>query len=290
MKPSIDRDDRVFFGGDIRRIPRLINFTQMVRRAPDRGGRRLRHGQWGMDYHSAPAGEFSLDGRRWRPREAHTAHLYAAGRPYWERSTRADIPFPETYLIFTVEDPLELTPLVGPDRFARFLDPEGLLGLLFAKLAASDGSQAWRGQAAFYDILDLLLAARPLAGSDRLVSAGSAPVTRGLAQRIENQIRAEYHRPLTLEALARGAGVSVSTLTHRYRAETGHAPIARLIEYRLDVACGMLLKGASLKAVAAQTGFYDEFHLSKAFKQRFGLPPRRYARERNARTQGPWPA
>jgi transcriptional regulator GlxA family with amidase domain len=108
-----------------------------------------------------------------------------------------------------------------------------------------------------------------------------------LVQRVEEHIQSAYHRPLTLAAMARAAGVSVSTLTHRYRLETGRTPIGRLMEHRLDVARGMLLKGASIKAVAAHTGFYDEFHLSKAFKRRFGLPPRRYARRRAAASAAP---
>lgn len=275
--------ERVFFGGDRGRIPYLTHFTRVVRRAPERAGRRRQDRQWSVDYHVGPAGEYSLDGRHWHAREAGTAHLYSPGRTYWERSAAADVPFQEMYVLFTVEDARELEGLVGERGFSRFLDPDGLLAAVFRRLSASETPQAWRGQAALYELLDLLMRSRPLAGSDRLVSAGAPLGLAGLARRVEDEIRANYHRPLSLASMARAAGVSVSTLTHRYRTETGQAPIARLIEYRLDVARGMLLKGASLKAVAAQTGFYDEFHLSKAFKQRFGMPPRRYARERGTR-------
>lgn len=274
-----DNAGRVFFGDERRNIPYLTNFTRMVRRTPERGGRRLQYGQWSMDYHLESSGEFSLDGKHWRPREAHTAHLYANGRSYWERCSATEVPFPEMYLLFVVEESRELTGLTGNGGFVRFLDPEERLAEHFIRLLQSDTSHAWRGQATLYDILELLLAARTLAGSDRLITAGAEPPPPRLTQRVEEHIRAHYHRPLTLAAMARAAGVSVSTLTHRYRAETGQSPIGRLIEYRLDVARGMLLKGASLKAIAAQTGFYDEFHLSKAFRQRFGTPPRRYARE-----------
>ena len=272
--------DGVFFGGDRRRIPHLTNFTRMMRRVPERAKPR-HHGQWGMDYHVEAAGDFSLDGRRWKPREARTAHLYAAGCAYWERSSPTDMPFPEMYLTFSIEDSHDLDPLVAAGMgFARFLDTEGLLAAAFARhVTYSEPEWPWQGQVTLYAILDLLLNSQPSTGADRLVTAGTAPEARRLTEYVEEHIRAHYHEQLSLEGIARAARVSVSTLTHRYRAETGYTPIGRLIEYRLDVARGMLIKGASLKAVAAHTGFYDEFHLSKAFKHRFGLPPRRYARQ-----------
>ncbi len=280
MRKWDDNAGGVFFGGERSLIPHLMNSTRLVRRLPHRAHIRYPR-QWSMDYHVEAAGEFSLDGHRWRPREAHTAHLYSAGCAYWERSTPADVPFHETYIIFSIEDSRDLDPLVGPGQgFSRFLDPEGLLAAAFAHLAGSGGAtRSWRGQADFYAILDLLLAAQPMTGADRLITAGIPLPSRQLAEHVEAQIREHYHEPLTLIAMARKAGVSVSTLTHRYRVETGgRTPIGRLIEHRLDVARGMLLKGTSLKAVVAHTGFYDEFHLSKAFKRRFGFPPRRYTR------------
>jgi len=281
-----DGSDGAFFGGDPRRIPHLTNFTRMVRRQPERAWR-SQHGQWSLDYHVEAAGEFSLDRRHWCRREPRTANLYAAGRVYWERSAPADIPFQETYLTFAIADSRDLNPLVAAGNgFARFLDPEGLLAAAFGRLPAGDSQvRAWRGQSALYDILELLLAAQPLSGEDRLVAAGTAPPAHRFAERAEDYVRAHYHEPLSLATMARAAGVSVSTLTHRYRTETGRTLIEYLIEYRLDIARGMLLKGASLKAVATNTGFYDEFHFSKAFKNYFGLPPRRYALQYTAGRQ-----
>jgi len=121
---------------------------------------------------------------------------------------------------------------------------------------------------------------KPGTGSRASYSLAAAPVVqRSLSERVDAHIREHYALRLTLEEIAQAMGVSRSTLTHRYRAETGTTPIARLCECRLEIARSMILRGETLKVVAANTGFYDEYHFSKAFRQRFGLSPRRYARE-----------
>ena len=267
--------------GDRRsRLPVLVNFTHLVRRTPETGNaRRNRH--WAMDYHIRRAGEFSLDGTVWRPREARTAHLYAPGTAYWERSAARDLPFPETYVLFLAEEAPELEALVSAGGgFARFRDDAGRLDAVFSRLmaAGSGGNRLWKSQGALYELLDALLGARVVGPADYRIGAEGDPAPPTLAGQVDALIRARYDQPLTLDALARAVGVSRSTLTHRYRAETGTTPFARLHEHRLDVARGMLLKGERSKEIAAHTGFYDEYHFAKAFKRRFGLSPRRYAR------------
>jgi AraC-like DNA-binding protein len=70
--------------------------------------------------------------------------------------------------------------------------------------------------------------------------------------------------------------VSESSLNHRFKEETGISPIARLIEIRLEFAKSLLLKGEKLVNIADMTGFYDEYHLSKAFKKKFGISPKTF--------------
>ncbi len=280
--------NRPVSAGDQRtRLPVLVNFTHLLRRTPDKGSiRRNRH--WAMDYHFRRAGEFSLDGQAWRPREARTAHLYSPGTDYWERSAARDLPFPETYALFLAEEAPDLEARVSAGRgFARFRDEAGLLGTVFTRMrhAGERGNRLWNMQGALYELLDCLIGARPAGPAEYVVAAEreAAPLT--LAGQVDAIIRARYDQPLTLEELARAVGVSRSTLTHRYRAETGTTPFSRLLDHRLDVARGMVLKGERAKEVAAHTGFYDEYHFAKVFKRRFGLPPRRYARQSPAEPQ-----
>lgn len=271
------------------RLPSLLNFTQVIRRTPEAGNRRMnRH--WGLDYHFRRAGSFSLDGRAWLAREPGTAHLYAPGTPYWERSRPRELPFPETYMLFLAEREPALDALVAAGRgFARFRDEAGLLGRVFLRLLEADsgGSRLWKAQGALLEVLDALAGAKCLGRGEYAVSAGGEAPPETLAGRVDAFIRARYDGPLTLEEMARAAGVSRSTLTHRYAREAGATPFERLNEYRLDVARGKLLKGERSKEIAAHTGFYDEYHFAKAFKRRFGLPPREYARTSGSLTRSP---
>ena len=54
--------------------------------------------------------------------------------------------------------------------------------------------------------------------------------------------------------------------------------------YKLEQAAQMLLlyPDMPLAAVAENLGFCDEFHLSRVFKQRYGLSPRSYRQRRKS--------
>jgi transcriptional regulator GlxA family with amidase domain len=68
----------------------------------------------------------------------------------------------------------------------------------------------------------------------------------------------------------------VSTLAHRYRAEAGGTPMARLARLRVERAQALIASGMPLAAVAAACGFCDAFHLSKTFRRLVGVPPARW--------------
>jgi transcriptional regulator GlxA family with amidase domain len=93
---------------------------------------------------------------------------------------------------------------------------------------------------------------------------------------VHEYLRAQCARPLRLDEVARHFNVSVSTLCHRYQAETGESPMSARLRMRIELAKNLLLKGQTLKAVALDTGFCDPYHLSKTFKQLAGLSPRQF--------------
>ena len=82
-----------------------------------------------------------------------------------------------------------------------------------------------------------------------------------------------FHRRITLKELAARTGCSTRYLSHHFPAEFGLPLRAYLRRLRLEKARLLVERGLTLKEIAAETGFYDEFHLSKAFKQFFGVPP-----------------
>ena len=266
-------------------LPSLFQFVNQIRREPAHDPynkpRGLQRMAWGLDYHFEDAGQFSLDGTTWRRRERGTAHLYSPLKPYWERSSAREVPYTETYIVFHATNVSDLDALVSPGKgFARFTDRCDAIRPIVSELmkTADAGGGYWLAQSALYGILDRLLAAENLGGGEYVLKPTDRE-TSALSERVDDYLREHYHLHLTLDLVAHAAGVSRSTLTHKYRYETGTTPMARLTEIRLGVARSMILRGEPFKVIAAQTGFYDEFHFSNAFREHFGIPPSHYTGE-----------
>ena len=103
----------------------------------------------------------------------------------------------------------------------------------------------------------------------------------GDAQRILESmqlIRDQHAEKLSVEGLARKAGMSVSHYAHRFRAVARVSPMRYVREVRLDRARNLLLaSGARAGEVGLTVGFESPAHFAREFKRRFGVPPSRSA-------------
>jgi AraC-like DNA-binding protein len=88
---------------------------------------------------------------------------------------------------------------------------------------------------------------------------------------------ARLPRPLpakiTVHSLARGAGLSASRFAHLFRDHTGMALRPYLRWLRLHQALNEIAQGANLTEAAHAAGFADSAHLSRSFRQTFGIAP-----------------
>ena len=166
-------------------------------------------------------------------------------------------------------------------RYARFTDTHHQLGALLREAALIGRSYGeagfWRAQAVLNRMLDLLLRSRH--DEEETWSLPAMDESRGpseFARTVDAYLQTRVDRPTTLADVARHAHISVSSLSHRYREETGRTPMARLTELRIGHAKVLVLRGMPLKSVAAQLGFSDAFHLSKTFKRVEGISPREF--------------
>ncbi len=91
------------------------------------------------------------------------------------------------------------------------------------------------------------------------------------------QIETRYDEPLTLEALAAGAGLSPAHFCTQFRQHFGIPPVACLVQRRMRAAAA-LLKGTNLPVgeVGSRVGCGDPFYFSKLFKNCFGKPPSQF--------------
>jgi len=89
-------------------------------------------------------------------------------------------------------------------------------------------------------------------------------------------VRAHYAEKLSVERLAKHAGMSPSHFAHRFRAIARVSPMRYLRGVRLDRARTLLAEGSARVAEAAlEVGFESPAHFTREFKRRFGMAPSR---------------
>lgn len=76
-----------------------------------------------------------------------------------------------------------------------------------------------------------------------------------------------------LARLSREAGLSPRQMRHAFARDVGLPMRAYLRWKRLHRAMAAVEQGASLSAAAASAGFADSAHLSRVFRQLFGMTP-----------------
>jgi AraC-like DNA-binding protein len=96
-------------------------------------------------------------------------------------------------------------------------------------------------------------------------------------RRARDHLNEAYADNVSLEELARLAGIGPFALSRAFRAEVGMPPHAFLTHVRILRAKALLRAGASPAEAAARTGFVDQSHLSRHFKRLVKLTPGRFA-------------
>jgi AraC family transcriptional regulator len=94
-------------------------------------------------------------------------------------------------------------------------------------------------------------------------------------------IDAQLDSRLTIDMLAREAGLSVAHFSRAFRETMGRAPHQYLLSMRLEKA-RRLLDGPSvnLSDIAHRTGFADQAHFTRLFKRAYGITPGALVRQR----------
>lgn len=145
------------------------------------------------------------------------------------------------------------------------------IGQLMEELRRFTGASHWEQLELTAGLYRLLAALTRMAGEE---DRGGEDCARLVAEYIVRH----YDEPVTVEALARYAGVSHSSLYRRFVKSFGVSPKRFLLEYRIRRACEMLENtDCSVQEVSSSVGFEDPFYFSRAFKDLRGVSPRQYA-------------
>ncbi len=107
----------------------------------------------------------------------------------------------------------------------------------------------------------------------------SHPTTHeGSALRVFAHLRGHLAEPHAIAELAAVEGMSEYALIRAYRKRFSITPLQHLMSLRVECACELLSEGTAPADVAAETGFADQAHLTRVFKQRIGTTPAAYRR------------
>ena len=106
----------------------------------------------------------------------------------------------------------------------------------------------------------------------------------GVVSNVKRQFENEYHKPFTLAGLAKQHSLSISSLSHRFRAATGVSVMEYLQSCRMANAKQMLAEtDSSVSEIVEKCGFSDDSNFSRAFKQLNGMSPTEFRKKYKAR-------
>lgn len=141
--------------------------------------------------------------------------------------------------------------------------------------------RAFRSECSLLEIQTALveffaLAVPELSGNTGLrAGRGGEPRT---ARRIRERLEQDQSESLDLAALAREVGLSRFGTLRAFKRHYGLPPHAFRLSMRLGLARQALRRGLKPAEVAVLYGFVDQSHLTRHFKQRFGVTPAEYVR------------
>lgn len=180
--------------------------------------------------------------------------------------------YPELAQVSGVLEELELGRSGTPSFAASVVqDPELVQALLGAHRLQESEATVLQRQTCWREAL-LLLFQRHARIPDAPV-AGHEPQA---VARAREMLGARLIDPPSLEELAAAVGLSPFHFARVFRKATGLPPHAWLKQRRLEQARALLKQGCAPVNVAMQLGFSDQSHLSRQFKQAYGVGPGEY--------------
>jgi AraC-like DNA-binding protein len=181
--------------------------------------------------------------------------------------------YPEVGQVNSVFDELELAP-EGLPSFATSVLQDPQLAALFSglhRLLGDASASALERQTAWREAILLLF--QRYAKVRTAAEAGREPQAVARAKELLTACLAE---PPSLEQLAAAVNLSPFHFARVFRRATGLPPHAWVKQRRIEQARALLKAGCAPVSVAMQLGFADQSHLTRQFKQAYGVGPGEY--------------
>jgi AraC-like DNA-binding protein len=211
----------------------------------------------------------------------HTVHLVIARSGMLRYRLANDVDAREAAGVLTRADVVHAIDAHGLEVAILFADPESEAGV---RLAASIDGDARAFTAAERDLLLEGLAEKP--GNSALtawmeIAVDRVAGQRSPARRVHPRVRRLLRRlhedtsfdDLSLDRLAEEAGLSPSHFMHVFTESVGIPLRPYLRCLKVQRAALGIVSGTPLAQAAAEAGFTDAAHMSRTFREMFGLPP-----------------
>jgi len=134
---------------------------------------------------------------------------------------------------------------------------------------------------------DLVIYLKRPGGQSQFSTALTSQMTSSSDIRdVQSWVFGNLDQSMTVDALAKQAGMSVRNFTRLFQRETGTTPAQFVESARCEKAVSLLLDTSlPMKAVAHEAGFPSDEQMRKVFARRFSLTPKQY-RDRFSRSHG----
>ena len=98
----------------------------------------------------------------------------------------------------------------------------------------------------------------------------------GHVARVQEYLRANFHRNVRLDELARLTGLSKAYVIRSFHRLVGMPPYEWLLQLRVEMAKHRLREGCPIRDLAIELGFADQSHFHRRFKSITGVTPAAY--------------
>ena len=165
----------------------------------------------------------------------------------------------------------------------RFRCDDGLLAQLGQQLLAAAGRAHTVGQLyteALVTALSYHLIEHHATFERRPSGATGGRLSEAVLARLEAYVEAHIEAPITLEALAELANLSVFHFARRFKQTTGRSPYQYVLEWKMGRARTLLrARELPVAAIGDALGFASPAHFAAAFKRAVGLSPRAFQQQ-----------
>ncbi|MDA8017477.1 MAG: AraC family transcriptional regulator [Thermoanaerobaculia bacterium] len=188
----------------------------------------------------------------------------ATGAPWVYRAV-----YPSIQMLRRLEIDLTGRPSKGPSfRHKVYSDPELARDFLIAHGASCGGDDALHSESLMVEVLGRLLKRYGTSSVRAEVPSDAARLSRGV-----DLLESSLAGSVSLQELADASGYSRFHFLRLFKRKYGETPHAYLTRRRVEHAQELLRRGLPIASVACDTGFFDQAHLTRRFKQIVGVTP-----------------